>query len=239
MVIYVLRMNTRPASDPALQAAAVPRTEGRILRAATAADAIPAAELIYLPMGSLADYLFGSDDRAQAIDVLSKLFVQRDNRFSFQHSSILEVDSQVAGLLLAYPGHRLSNLSLRMGSQLRQVLGWSGMIRLLRRSLPLMGHKECEPDEFYIYTLAVHPDFQNSGLGTQLLTHAETRAAACGLSKCSLGVTIGNDGARRLYERWGYVIVDTVRVPKLQKAIGYPGYYRMVKNLIDQSRIST
>lgn len=201
------------------------------LRAAIADDARAAAELIYAPMGRMADYLFGGDDAACAVDTLAKLFVQLDNRFSHQFSDVLEADGQVVGLLLGYPAHLLESFSAPMAKQLRQILGWGGMLRLIRRSLPLMGLKECEPDEFYIFTISVLPAWEDHGLGTRLLTRAEERCRAAGLSKCSLGVTIDNERAIKFYKNSGYRVLETARVPPLERAIQYPGYHRMVKEL--------
>jgi ribosomal protein S18 acetylase RimI-like enzyme len=198
---------------------------------AVPADARGAAHLIYAPMGRMADYLFGSGDAASALEVLTKLFSQRENRFTHQFSDVLELDGQVVGLLLGYPASLVDEFSVPMAKQLREIIGVGGMLRLIRRSLPLMRVKEYEADEFYIFTIAVLPGLQSHGLGTRLLERAMERCRAAGLWKCSLGVTTDNDRAIRFYKRFGYRMVETVRVPHLERAIEYPGYHRMVKEL--------
>ena len=202
-----------------------------MLRAATREDAAVGAELIYRPMGRMADYLFGGDDADGAREVFARLFVQPQNRFSYEFSSILELNGEVAGMLLGYSAEMVSDLATSMAKQLREIIGWGGMLRLLRRSAPLMTVKEYEMDEFYIFTVSVQPGFQGRGFGKQLLMHAEDKARAAGLQKCSLGVTVDNVGAVRLYERFNYRIVDTVRISQLESAIGYPGFHRMVKTV--------
>ena len=202
------------------------------IRPATPDDAGSAAELIYLPMGKLADYLFGFDDPVLAKENLAALFAQEDNRFSHQFSDVLEVDGVVAGLLLAYPACVLKQAELPTARHLRTLFGWSGMLRFLRRTLPLMGHKETEANAYYIFTLAIASAFQSSGLGSQLLDHAEAKARRAGLAECSLGVTTDNDSAVRFYEQHDYRIVETVSIAALEKAIGYPGYHRMAKPLV-------
>lgn len=182
-------------------------------------------------MGRMADYLFGGDDSARAVDVLARLFAETDNRFTYEYSDVLEIDEQLVGLLLGYPGEAVSGFSAPMAKHLRKILGWGGMLRLIRRSLPLMNLKECEADEFYIFTISVVPAFQGNGLGQRLLTRAEERCRAARLPKCSLGVTNDNARAIHFYEEFGYRIVDTVRVPHLEHAIEYPGYHRMVKDV--------
>jgi len=201
------------------------------LHPATPADAVAAAGLIYRPMGRMADYLFGGGDEDCAHEVFARLFVQPQNRFSYEFTSVLEFNDEVAGMLLGYPGEIVSDLATSMAKQLREIIGWGGMLRLLRRSASLMTVKEFETDEFYIFTVSVPPRFQGRGFGQELLRHAEDKARAAGLRKCSLGVTVDNIGAIRLYERFNYRIVDTVRVPHLESAIEYPGFHRMVKTV--------
>src|SRR5688572_10300432 len=168
-----------------------------VLRAARPADAPAAAELIYRPMGQMADYIFGGDDRDCAVEVFAKLFAQTENRFSHEFTSVLELDGEVVGILLSYPAEILGGLSTPMAKQLHEVIGWSGMVRLVLRSAALMTVKEYELDEFYIFTVSVQPAFQSRGFGKQLLMHAEDKARAGGLRKCSLGVTVDNMGAVR------------------------------------------
>src|SRR5688572_20485539 len=85
-----------------------------VVRPATPADADAAAELIYQPMGRMADYIFGGDDRACALEVFTRLFAQTENRFSHQFSDMLELNDEVIGMLLAYPAQILSGLSAPM-----------------------------------------------------------------------------------------------------------------------------
>jgi ribosomal protein S18 acetylase RimI-like enzyme len=205
------------------------------IRPALPADAPAAADLIYLPKGRLADYLYGSDDPARARHVMAELFQLKKNRFSHEFCDVLEFCGQVVGLLLGYPSDILPSFDLPMAAQLREVLGWPGMFRLLKRCLPLIRKKEVDPGEYYIFNLAVSPDFQSQGFGTRLLAHAEQKALALGLKKCSLGLTVSNQRARALYERLGYQIVETIHSPSLEKAIDFPGYYRMVKLLAKES----
>ncbi|MFN7139692.1 MAG: GNAT family N-acetyltransferase, partial [Limisphaerales bacterium] len=105
--------------------------------------------------------------------------------------------------------------------------------RVLSRSLAFSGLNEAEADEYYIFTLSVFPEFQNKKLGSKLLKYAESKAEKAGLKKCSLGVTIGNERARRFYERTGYVVVQTCLTPDLEEEIGHRGYYRMLKTLAE------
>lgn len=221
------------ASPPTRGAAGTVRDADTLVRPATPDDAPAGAGLIHLPMGQVADYLFGFDDPALARSVLMRLFAQRDNRFSYQFADVAETAGEVTGLMLGYPEHVLQHVKLSMFRQLSAIYGWRRMLRFLRRSLPLAKLIEARPHEFYIFTLAVRPEYRGHGIGSRLLRRAETRARLAGMTACSLGVEVDNAAARHLYEGFGYQIVDTVRVPRLEARIGYPGFHRMTKRVAE------
>ena len=55
-----------------------------------------------------------------------------------------------------------------------------------------------------IHDFAVHPDSQNQGVGRVLLDEVEARARLRGCCKMTLEVHDTNDGAKRLYRRFGF-----------------------------------
>ena len=64
------------------------------------------------------------------------------------------------------------------------------------------------PGTLYIAGIAVWPGFRGQGVGTRFLEAARERARGLGLRELSLLCFAGNTGARRLYERAGFVVVD-------------------------------
>jgi ribosomal protein S18 acetylase RimI-like enzyme len=64
------------------------------------------------------------------------------------------------------------------------------------------------PGTLYIAGIAVWPTSRNRGLGTRFIGAAGERARGLGLRELSLLCFAGNTGARRLYERAGFVVVD-------------------------------
>jgi ribosomal protein S18 acetylase RimI-like enzyme len=52
--------------------------------------------------------------------------------------------------------------------------------------------------------VATHPQLEGLGLATRLMEELEKRARRRGAHRVNLGVEIGNDRARRLYEHLGY-----------------------------------
>ena len=202
-----------------------------IIRPATAAYAQIGMNLIYLTMSRMADFLLGSGDPQKAKITLARLFSQRQNRFSYQFADIAEVDGQAAGLVLSYPSEIMKDLEIPMALQLLRILSLLEFIRFVRNALPLSHVKEAGAGEHFINNVAVLPDFQGQGIGSQLLTFVERKAKIAGLGKSSLCVEIENVKARRLYERFGYRVIDTIEFKRLNRIIGYNGFHRMIKVL--------
>jgi [ribosomal protein S18]-alanine N-acetyltransferase len=61
-------------------------------------------------------------------------------------------------------------------------------------------------DELHINTLAVHPELRRQGLASLLLTHVLEDAVRRGAEKATLEVRRSNEGALRLYERFGFEV---------------------------------
>jgi ribosomal protein S18 acetylase RimI-like enzyme len=61
-----------------------------------------------------------------------------------------------------------------------------------------------EPGAGTIWQVATHPRLEGLGLAKRLMEELEARARRRGARRVRLGVEIGNDRARRLYEHLGY-----------------------------------
>ncbi len=201
------------------------------IRPAAPNDAQASTELIYMTMGSMADYLLGHDDATEAKGVISRLFQRDKNRYSYQYTDLALIDGQIAGLLLTYSGKVMKSLEFPMAGSVFAVNELPETLRFFYRSLPLMNIKEVEPDEYFINNVAVFPDFQGCGVGKFLMNLSEQKAKEAGLNKCALTVDTENRPAVGLYQHLGYQIVATVKVKWLEQRIGFPGLYRMVKIL--------
>jgi len=59
----------------------------------------------------------------------------------------------------------------------------------------------------YLYALRVKPEYQNRGLGRQLIQAAEEQLRGRAMQVSTIGVAKDNLHAQRLYERMGYQIV--------------------------------
>ena len=73
--------------------------------------------------------------------------------------------------------------------------------------VPLQELENLAPGTWYVNVLGVVPRHRGKGLGAQLLGFAEESARGRGLRGLSVVVSDANDGARRLYERCGYLLM--------------------------------
>jgi ribosomal protein S18 acetylase RimI-like enzyme len=202
-----------------------------VIRPARSCDTRPAVSLLHQAVGRLGDFFFGNGDPTRTLDILERLIARKDNRFSYNFTFLAEKAGQVVGLLLAYPAGIISSLELSTGRHLFPILGWNGLLNLAIRSLPLAGCLEAEQGEYYISALSVLPRFQGQGVGRQLMHFAEQEAVRQDMHKCSLIVSLENEGARRLYLHHGYQVVKTKLFSRWLSRSGESGYQRMVKSL--------
>ncbi|MFB6118860.1 GNAT family N-acetyltransferase [Halosegnis sp.] len=66
-------------------------------------------------------------------------------------------------------------------------------------------------DEVELYTLYVHPDHQQEGVGTALLASVADSADEAGAGRLRAGVLSGNHVARAFFEGHGFERVETVQ----------------------------
>lgn len=195
------------------------------IRVAESADSSFAAPLICLSLHELADHLFQLN--TEAIEtMIAKLFVRDAGRFGYNNAFVAECEKEPVGLLIACRGDKVNRLNIETIPHLVAVLGLVKAIGFVYRAITLPGGKEAQDDEFFLSNLGVIPSMQGRSLGTQMLAYAERLACENDLRKCSLIVGWNNVKARRLYERLGYQVVETVQYKNETL-----GYYRMVKVL--------
>ncbi|MGD0611841.1 MAG: GNAT family N-acetyltransferase [Anaerolineales bacterium] len=211
---------------------AAPRLPEVAIRSARREEAELAAVLLYESVKGMGDYMFGCEARWSVPETLAELFRSRQNRLSHEYASLAEVEGQVAGLLMSYPGKAVPPLDLQTGRTLMGFFSLGALLRMAWRSLGLSG-TEALRGEYYISNLAVLPTERGRGIGSRLLAFAEGQARAAGFTRLSLCVDMDNTGAQRLYRRMGYQVVRTQYYPRHAAQAGR-GYLRMVKPLDSQ-----
>ena len=131
---------------------------------------------------------------ADVAALFASLAERDDTQYSYRNALVAVNDNdEPVGVCVAYDGGRLHTLREPFFEAVTERLG-----------LHLEGvEDECEPDEFYIDTLAVLPDYRGQGIAAELLRATIGRARECG-KPAGLLVDKDNARARRLYERVGF-----------------------------------
>jgi ribosomal protein S18 acetylase RimI-like enzyme len=185
-----------------------------MIRPARKTDAREAAVLIRVAIEDIAKVLTGMQDEAAVLAFLEQFFQAEVNRLSYHNAIVKELDGHLAGIIVLYHGRDAEYLD-------------RPIIEHLQRLYPdttITLDAETAPDEFYIDTLSVSPQFSGRGIGTALIQAAEQRARRLAYPKITLNVHIHNAGAYRLYARLGYYATNDVEIDGAL-------YHHMIKQL--------
>lgn len=118
-----------------------------------------------------------------------------DSQYSYRNTLVARTsDGKVAGLCIAYDGADLHRLGRAFLETAKRMLG-----------LDLAGGPdETSPDEFYLDTLAVWPEYRRHGIGAGLLKAQAARGKELTGKPAGLLVDKDNADAERLYRSVGF-----------------------------------
>jgi len=202
-----------------------------IFRVARPDDASVVAQLMYYANRNCVLVFFGNTKGT--IKVLRRMFSLPRHTASYTYAFVAEVEDNVVGLFSGFDGR-----SWRASTHASWLYGpvWfavTPLCRLLRMvaafvdfdkaMLPILG------EEYYIEHLVVLPERCGQGVGTELIEFAESQARTKWLKRVTLDVEIGNEAARRLYERLGFETIKVVAGPSYCKRSNVQGSIRMAK----------
>jgi ribosomal protein S18 acetylase RimI-like enzyme len=128
------------------------------------------------------------------LEIGARRYEREGAPFSWQNCTVAEYASEVIGMCHAYAMEARARGDVEHDPVLRPYA-----------ELELAG-------SLYIAGLAVTPEFRDQGLGSRLLGAARREARARGIGELSLLCFERNEGARRLYERSGFRVVDRRKV---------------------------
>ncbi len=163
----------------------------------------------------------------QAPELIARVFSEPDHDLSYQNVSFVERQGGIVGMASGFTAtqqRRFSEEALR-----RKAGGLALRVRITAILFyPLLHILETiEEGDFYIAAMIVDGDLRGQGVGTEVLLHMEERAREARAARISLDVASGNKGARRLYEKKGWVVQS--KWPNLPFIP--PVFYRMAKPL--------
>lgn len=147
------------------------------------------AALFSMSSDGVADYIWSklAAPGEDLLEVGRKRYEREGVNFSYQNCTMAEVDSRIAGFLMAFP----MIVDSDAGPETDPVL------------IPYS--KLEEDNSYYVCGISLFPEYRGLGIGSRLMATAEEDARRSGFDKLSLIVFEQNQGAKLLYDRLGYV----------------------------------
>ncbi|MFS0781060.1 GNAT family N-acetyltransferase [Bacillus sp. 1P06AnD] len=153
-----------------------------------------AAVLMYDAIHEIAHSLTGETEDNAVLEQLEDYFRSEGNRLSYENCLVKMMDGKAVGLVLAYHGKDADELD-------------AAILDVLNKKYPdkeLKLDSEADPEDYYIDTVSVNPEYGGNGIGTALLEAITEKGKELGHHTISLNVDEDNPAARRLYERLGF-----------------------------------
>ncbi|MEO0345520.1 MAG: GNAT family N-acetyltransferase [Pseudomonadota bacterium] len=162
-------------------------------RRATLADDHEMAELVNFAGEGMPVYLWSSiaEDGESVWDIGRARARRESGSFSHRNTVLREDSGRASAAVIGYP--------LRAAASPAEYDDMPGMF------VPLQQLEDLAVGTWYVNVLAAYPEHRGKGYGTALLDIAARIARQSGCNGLSIIVSDANTGARRLYERCGYV----------------------------------
>ena len=203
-----------------------------IYRPARESDCDEIAALYQISSDGVADYIWSTlaQPGEDLLEVGRRRYARRDSNFSFENCTIVEDRAspdqageqgivETVAMLVAFPMH---------------------VDPLYEEGDPVLRpYSELEEDgSYYVCGVAVKEQWRGRGIGSQLMTRAESDCRSKGFDKISLLVFDQNRGAKTLYDRLGYKVADRRKVI-LHPLIHYDGEVLLMVKTLDRDVGST
>ena len=156
-------------------------------------DALAMAELVDMAGEGLPLYLWsGMASQQQSPWAVGQERAQRESgAFSYRNTIVREESGKVVASLVGYPLDDNPD-----------PVDYDDMPAMF---VPLQQLEDMVPGTWYVNVLATYPQCRGRGYGSELLALAEAVARDCGKRGLSIIVADTNCGARKLYQRTGYL----------------------------------
>lgn len=134
-------------------------------------------------------------------DAFQRLAEREETQYSYRNTRVARAeDGSVAGVAVSYDGADLMRMRRAFFKEANENLGWNVSDEEVE-AWPA----ETDPDELYLDTLMVRPEYRRQGIARALIADAKTKAEKIG-KPLGLLCDLDNDRARRVYESSGLSI---------------------------------
>ena len=157
-------------------------------------------ELIYVTGPDLFLYMFGK----RAKDVLSYLFEKEYNLFSYEHCRIVEINDEIAGMILGYGYEAIEKESRNTGRLIMRYYGPGFITRVINLIRMDRIISDLSKGDYYISNVAIFEKFRRYGIGKRLIANAIDGAKKLNKSHIALDVEGNNKNAIEFYYHLGF-----------------------------------
>ena len=174
-------------------------------RPARVEDCFTIARLFQMAADGVADYLWSTlqadNPGLTPLEIGAKRFANPDSNFSYRNCVMAERGSEIAGMMMSFAILESDEAAPEIPAEPS------------RETPDVMAPYALEKaNTWYICGLAVFPEFRGQGIGAELLALAHQQAQERGFEELSLLCFEQNAGAKRLYERHGFKVIDQTPV---------------------------
>ncbi len=156
---------------------------------------------LLLAMEEIVYGFIGEDSRENAIRFLDSLTREKDNQYSYKNCWVVASENKIVAAAIVYDGGKLKELREPVGRRIQQMFG--------RDFNP---EDESQDGEYYVDCVGVDPDQQGRGIGSALLRFLIDEYVHKQNGTLGLLVDKENPGAKKLYEKLGFIIVGEKRL---------------------------
>lgn len=186
-------------------------------------DTKKVAELIYFTDAHTYNRIL--KNKASAIEKLEKLVVEGNNSIGHENIHVVtqKDNNDVLGVLVtSKKGQSSTRNEIKI---FLKTLSLQDTLRFtILELIDAMFLATLRDGDFYLACVAVDEHTRGQGIGTFILNGALDLARNEGMEKMVLDVDLGNEGARRLYERFGFKEFNKKSIPWFG---GEKGMYNM------------
>lgn len=166
-------------------------------------DLAKVSKLIYETELEIFRPILGKDE-TEAINNLKKLINAGNNLFGSENIHVVSDDHEVLGILVSFRGDEVSFWKdLKAYSKILNVYN---LLRYLFKGTLIdeLLTARVGREDYYLSNVAVDPEFRGQGIGTCILKNALKLAENKRCPRVILNVTLNNERALKLYERFGF-----------------------------------
>lgn len=181
------------------------------------------------------DLIIGSDE-AGCLDYLKRLaLAEPRSLYHYESFLVAEVDGQRAAALCWFEAHTGWAIVGDAMANVQRDLGWTEAEADASYQRVSSVWAACMPADvgadFAIESVATLPQYRGHGIIGTLIEEALQNAIQSGCKLAQITTYIGNEAARRAYEKSGFKVLDEKRCREVQDILGVPGFIRLIREL--------